>query len=56
MTVMRATERIYQKPYQPWKGTVCDSTINLHWARSSEIILDDGFGGAGRLKSCKEVA
>ena len=43
MTVMRVTVGIYHKPYN-LKGTVCDGTINLHWARSSEIILDNGFG------------
>ena len=55
MTVMRITEGIYHKPYRPWKGTVCDGTINLHWARSSEIFGDNGIGEAGSLKSSKEV-
>ena len=55
MTVMRVTVGIYHKPYN-LKGTVCDGTINLQWARSSEIFGDNGFGGAGSLKSSKEDA
>ena len=47
MTVMRVTVGIYHKPYN-LKGTVCDGTINLHWARSSEIFGDNGSGGASR--------